>query len=221
MDKIQGLKALLKNGNPEVVLSFVKDYPEVLQEQDESNATGQLLIAYQSNKETLQNVIYLVKDFNFYEAIIYGQEDEVTSQLEKHPELINVHSPDGFTPVVLACFFEQTGIANFLLNYGADPNIHANNGSRVNALHAAVAKNNFELCSLLIKNGADVNATQTQNVTALHSPAHRGNMLIVKLLIENGANAGIKMDNGDTALSIASREGHLPMQHYLESLRAS
>jgi ankyrin repeat protein len=218
MSKIQALKALLKDNKTGLVLSFVIDNPEVLREKDDQDVTGLLLIAYQSNKETLQKLVNLVNDFNFYEAIVCGKKSEVKLHLEEHPEFINTHSPDGFTPVALACYFENVDIANFLVEKGADPNIQANNGSGINALHAAVAKNNYELCNLLIENGAGVNAVQIQKVTALHSAAHRGNLSIVKLLIENGANANAKMDNGDTALSIADRDGHLQVKQYLESL---
>ncbi|MFC3972618.1 ankyrin repeat domain-containing protein [Maribacter confluentis] len=51
----------------------------------------------------------------------------------------------------------------------------AKNPSKVNALHSAIAKENHELCKLLIEYGVDVNTVQMQNVTALHSAVHRGN----------------------------------------------
>jgi len=109
--------------------------------------------------------------------------------------------------------------AKSLFELGADPNIAATNASQVNALHSAVAKENYELCTLFIKNGVNVNATQTQNVTALHSAVHRGNLKLVKLLIEYGANMSQKMDNGETALDIAKKEGHEQIELYLNKLR--
>jgi ankyrin repeat protein len=91
--------------------------------------------------------------------------------------------------------------------------------SNVNALHAAVAKNNYELCKLLIENGADVNISQMQNVTPLHSAAHRGNLSIVQLLVNHGATIEAKMDNGDNAMIIATRDKHQEVINYLFSLQ--
>ena len=88
----------------------------------------------------------------------------------------------------------------------------------MNALHSAVAKENYELCKLLIEYGVNVNAAQMQNVTALHSAAHRGNLKLVRLLVENRAEINLKMDNGDTAISIAENDGHKEVKVYLESI---
>ena len=130
--------------------------------------------------------------------------------------LINQHATDGFTPVSLAVFFDRSEMAKWLLDQGADPNLQATNPSKVNALHAAVAKNNTELCKLLIAKGADVNALQMQRITPLHSAAHRGNLEMVTLLVKHGADIHLKMANGDTALSIAKRDGHKEVAAYLE-----
>jgi len=89
------------------------------------------------------------------------------------------------------------------------------NPSKVNGLHSAIAKENYELCKILLAKGADVNAVQMQNVTALHSAVHRGNLKLTKLLIQNGASIDLKMDNGDTALIIAEREGYKNIVEYL------
>jgi len=91
----------------------------------------------------------------------------------------------------------------------------AKNPSKINALHAAVAKENIELCKLFIENGININSTQTQNVTPLHSAVHRGNLELVKLLITNGADSSLKMDNGDDALIIAKRDQHTEILNFL------
>ena len=130
----------------------------------------------------------------------------------------NQYSNDGFTPLSLAAFFNQTEIAKLLLENGAEPNLHATNPSKVNALHSAVAKENYELCKILIDYGANVNATQMQSVTALHAATHRGNLKLIKLLVENGAEINVKMDNGDTAIDIAGKVGHKDVKTYLASL---
>jgi ankyrin repeat protein len=39
----------------------------------------------------------------------------------------NQYSNDGFTPLSLSAFFNQTEIEKLLLENGADPNLHATN----------------------------------------------------------------------------------------------
>lgn len=206
---IDSLKTLIKNKDAEKTSTFIKKHPEVLSLTDDNGSSGLMLLAYSELKEAFEEAIELKDSFTFHEAIVCGQNDEVNAYLKKDSSsLINRYSTDGFTPLSLAGFFNQTEIAKTLLNLGADPNIPATNPSKVNALHSAVAKENYELCELFIKNGVNVNALQMQNVTALHSAVHRGNLELVKLLVENGAKVSIKMDNGDTALDIAKKEKH-------------
>jgi len=217
-DMIDTLKTHIKNKEADRIITLLTEHPEVLNERDEKGSTGLLIIAYSGMEEAFGKAKELKDSFTFHEAIVSGKVDCVMDSLAQAKSYSNQYSSDGFTPLSLAAFFNQTGIAKLLLENGADPNMQATNPSKVNALHSAVAKENFELCKLLIEYGVNVNATQMQNVTALHSAAHRGNLKIVKLLVESGAETNYKMDNGDTALSIAERDGHQEVKLYLENL---
>lgn len=215
---IDRLKTLIKNKEADKIVALITEHPEVLDEKDESGSSGLLIIAYSGIEEAFSKAKKLKKSFTFYEAIVCGEVENVTDSLAKDKTYTNRYSNDGFPPLSLAAFFNQTGIAKLLLENGADPNLQATNPSKVNALHSAVAKENYKLCKLLIGYGVNVNATQMQNVTALHSAAHKGNLKIVKLLVEAGAETNYKMDNGDTAINIAERDGHQEVKGYLENL---
>lgn len=220
MNNIDSLKAMLAEKDTISVGKFIEAHPQALGETDSNGTTGLLLIAYHGNSAPLlARAISLAPALNFYEAIVAGRIEQVRKELHDNNRLLNAYGPDGFTPIALACFFEQYDVAKMLLDAGADPDIAANNISKVNALHAAVAKNNAPLCALLIQMGANVNAPQMSNVTALHSAAHRNNLEIVTLLVENGADVDAKMDNGDTALMIAVREGKAKVSGYLEQVQ--
>lgn len=214
-DMIDFLKTHIKNNEADKIINMILTNPEVLDEKDENGSSGLLLIAYSGIKTAFDKAIELKKSFAFHEAIVCGKINYVKDSLASNKSYANQYSNDGFTPLSLAAFFNQTEIAKLLLENGADPNLHATGPSKVNALHAAVAKENYELCKYLIEYGVKVNTPQMQNVTALHSAAHKGNLELVKLLVANGADSNLRMDNGDTAISIAEKDGHKEVKMYL------
>lgn len=212
---IDSLKAYIKNKESDKIIACINKNPEILDQIDANGSTGLLIIAYSGLDNAFTVAKKLKKKFDFHEAIVCGKFDFVKQNILQNQNLINTYSVDGFTPLSLAAFFNETEIAKLLLENGANPNLQATNPSKVNALHSAVAKENYDLCLLLIKYGINVNATQIQSVTALHSAAHRGNLKIVKLLVENGAEINLKMNNGDTAISIAEKDKHKEVFDYL------
>ncbi len=217
MDKlIEQLKTHIQNRDEDKVLILIKNHPEVINLEDENGSSGLMLVAYSGFVDAFAEAVLRKTSFSFHEAIVCGKKEIVEQFLEQSDtDWANTHSKDGFPPLSLAAFFDQTEIALLLLDNGADPNLAATNPTKVNPLHSAVAKENYELCKILLEKGANVNARQMQNVTALHSAVHRGNLELTKLLMENGAEPNLIMDNGDTAMIIANREGHGPVEAYL------
>jgi len=157
---IELLKTHLKERNASKIESLLEEHPEILDLQDENGSSDFLLLAYSGMTSLFEKAKDKKSPFTFHEAIVGGKMEIVKDELEKSKgNLVNQYSPDGFTPLSLAAFFDQTAIAKFLLTHHANPNLVANNSSKVNALHSAVAKENYELCTLLIKYDVDVNAT--------------------------------------------------------------
>ena len=210
------LKKLIQAKESRQIIHLLGVHPEILDLHDENGTSGFFLITYSGDGATFETAKFIKKKFNFYEAIVSGKMDIVKSFISKGEKKVNDYSDDGFSPIALAAFFNQTTIAKFLLAEGGDPNLQATNPSKVNALHAAVAKNNKELCHLFLEKGADPNLTQSQHVTPLHSAAHQGNLSIAKLLLKYGADTSIKMENGDDAYTIASRDGHKEVAELLK-----
>ena len=66
-----------------------------------------------------------------------------------------------------------------------------------------------DMVSLLLKNGADVNAKSDDNTTALMVASDKGHTRVVSLLLQNGADVNPKDIWGDTALMAASERGHI------------
>lgn len=69
------------------------------------------------------------------------------------------------------------------------------------ALHYAARNGHYEVCKVLLENGADVNAlTRSGHATALHRAATQDHSEIVKLLLNKGADPNIGDADGYTAL---------------------
>lgn len=213
---IDELKSAITQKDRHKATTLISANPSLLDERDEKGSSGFMLLAYAGMADVFNGAKELKQTYSFHEAIVAGKISFIKEYTESElSTLSNEYSDDGFTPLSLAAYFDQTEIAMLLIEYGANPNLKATNPSKVNALHSAVAKENFELCQLLITNGADINAVQTQNVTALQSAAHRGDLKLVQLLVENGADVNMKMDNGESAISLARNEGHEKVVDYL------
>jgi len=215
---LDSLQQYIKNNKESEIIDLISANPDILNQKNKSGSSGFFLIAYSGLVSAFEKAKALKQSFDFHEAIIVGALDTVRNLIHKNKGLVNVYSNDGFSPLSLAAFFNQVEITSELLKHHANPNIAAKNPSKVNALHAAIAKENLKICKLLLKYGVDVNATQMNNVTALHSATHRGNLDLIKLLVTNGAKIDLKMDNGHSALFIAKNEGHHQIVSFLEQL---
>ena len=116
-------------------------------------------------------------------------------------------SPDGFTPLQLACHFDNPAAAAVLLRAGADVSARASGRMDVQPIHAAAASPTGSCMALVVAAGADLDATQAGGFTALHEAAMRGDPAMVELLLAAGATAGAKADDGRDAADMAEAEG--------------
>ncbi len=116
---------------------------------------------------------------------------------------LSIRMDDGQTPLHLAAIYGHAGIAQYLLNKGAD--IKAQDISGTTPLHEAVRYGNSEIARQLISKGSDVNSKDSLGKTPLLiliPPEKQAE--IYGLLISHGANINQKDMYGDTVLHIAS-----------------
>lgn len=75
-------------------------------------------------------------------------------------------------------------------------------------LHVAVSNNRFEVASVLLEKGADINARNKHGLTPLHLAARNGNTELAQMLLSRNARKDIRDYWGQSALMYATKEGH-------------
>jgi ankyrin repeat protein len=85
----------------------------------------------------------------------------------------------------------------------------------VSVLWTAASINNFEMVTLLVENGANVNHTTKTNSTALRGACFNGNVDMARYLIKNGGDINITKENNDTNLMVSVCQKHLDVVTYL------
>lgn len=128
----------------------------------------------------------------------------------------NVHRVNVDTPLITAARHGKTGVAQRLLDAGADPN---GRGARdVTALHVA---NTAAMTAILLAAGANPDARDKDGETPLFGAARSGHLELVRLLIGAGAEVDALNGKRETALLQAGQRGVIDTVDYLLGVGAN
>jgi ankyrin repeat protein len=117
--------------------------------------------------------------------------------------------PRGWHPLHYACYLNhQMVILNLLNTNKPKPSTDCRSIHGETPLHIASQYGRKGAVEVLIKNGADVAATDENGLTPLVTAAHHGNEGIARLLIENGAEVSVSDTNSLTPLHHAAWQRH-------------
>lgn len=180
---------------------------------------------------------------SFHDAVKRGDLSAVQAALHATPELLNATNASGQTAFVLANYYNQPGVASFLLTLQpqldvfsasiagledrvlamieGDPSlIGGHNSDGWTPLHLASFFGKANLAAALIERGADVNARSTNQMqnAPLHAAVAGRKTQIVKLLLAQGADANRAQRGGWTPLHGAAQNGDVEI---VEALIAS
>jgi uncharacterized protein len=209
MSEVPVLIDAVKAGDVAQVKYILEAQPDLLDEVKGANGESLILLSvYHRHPDVTQVLVAKSSGLNIHEAAATGDQEAVERILQEDQTAVNAVSPDGFTPLGLACFFNFPTIAMLLVQQGADVNAASQNEMRVSPIHSAVAARNTELVKFLIDHGADINATQTGGYTPLHAAAHNGDEELIKFLLEHMADINAMTDSGKTPMELAIASGH-------------
>ena len=143
-----------------------------------------------------------MKDIDvFFEAIRSGDKDRLEALININPNLVSAKDTRGFTPLILATYFDNEVATQFLIENNAD--LNGKDASGNTALIGVSFKGNLALATTLVERGADLNAVNNLGVSALIFATQYNNVAIVKLLLEHQADKSITDNDGKTALDYA------------------
>jgi len=173
----------------------------------------------------------------FHELVKKGNLDAVRAGLAENPALLNQTNASGQCAFLLAKYYRQEAVANYLLDQKPQLDIFsltvaghsapvvaelerrpellaAHSSDGWTPLHLAAFFGWPELAAVLIDRGADIEARSTNpsGNTPLHAAAAGGHVGVVKLLLERGANVNARQQGGGwTPLHSAAQSGNRAM----------
>lgn len=128
---------------------------------------------------------------------------------------VNQKNKDSSTPLILAIGLNYTDIAEYLIKNGANVNLTEDTDG-LSPLHFAAIKRNEYLIDILLRYGANADASSFSGITPLMIAARLNDINTIKKLIQKGANIQKENALGETAISIAQALGFQKITEFLE-----
>jgi uncharacterized protein len=198
----------IRAGDTGKVSAMLEADPALLSAKDENGLSAFAAAKYSRGNEIATMLLEKGVELDIFEACMSGAEERVVELAGRQHDLTKSYSPDGWTPLHLAAFFNQPAIVEALITYGADVNARSRNALANAPIHAAAAGRSRESVRILLEHGADANARQHGGWTALHAASQTGDVELVRLLIASGADVEARADNNQNALDLAMTGGH-------------
>lgn len=215
----------VKGGELARVKELLMMDPDLAYATDAAGISVLLVAAYKRNARVANYLLSYRDELTLWEAAAVGHRERLAMLLEADRSQINSPAQDGYIPIGLACFFGHPECVLLLIEHGADVNAVSRNAMRLRPLHSAVTHHDEDkaakIVSLLLRSGADVNATQERGYTALHRAADRGSAELVRLLLKAGADVSIRADNQRTASELAALKGYPEIAELLGAVPVS
>ena len=146
---------------------------------------------------------------NVFEAAVFGRLERLRELIAGDAECLGRFSPDGFTPLHLACYSGGAETTRLLVEHGAAlETVSRHVEIRVRPLGTAAFSGDRESARVLLEAGAEPCARGEGGFAALHAAAANGDAELVRLLLDHGADPTLALPDGRTAEQLARERGH-------------
>lgn len=198
----------IRSGDDRGLRLLLQADPSLAGARTENGISALMTALYHRRRDMADELLSRGLTLDIFEAVSLGEREITAELLREDGSRVHSFSPDGYTPLHLACFFDHEKMVARLIERGADVDAVARNSMRVRPLHSAAAGSSRRSVLLLLDAGADPNARQAGGWTALHSAAQSGNSAIARVLVERGADLQARNDEGLTPIDVAHAAGH-------------
>jgi hypothetical protein len=149
-------------------------------------------------------------------SIEANHKEMVELLLESGADPNAVLNNEAITPLMKAVWKNEKNIALLLVKHGAEVDMADVEGDT--ALHYCALRSSTDCMSVLLANGAAVNARNAKLQTPLHQACHAGCLRTVRLLQLSGADVDAVDKFGLTPAAMAEVKGHTLVVQYLRPL---
>jgi ankyrin repeat protein len=143
---------------------------------------------YQGDRARAEELLPPDDELTIFEAAAFGRTGAIRAILDRDPAQAYALSPDGFTPLHLACFSGGAEATKLLVDRGANlETISTAEIAQVRPLGTAAFSGDIESARVLLDSGADPNGAEVGGGTPLQAAEGNGYRELVALLRERGA----------------------------------
>ena len=146
----------------------------------------------------------------------YSGSENVVRAILNQPgvDVKSASSQSGFTSLHLACLTGHVGVVGLLLSRSTAL-LQVKDSKGQTSLHVAATNGHYEMCQVLLGQGADCNVEDNDNWTALHCAAKCGFLDIVSFLTLSGSNTNHRTSEGKVPLWYACIQLNTNVVEYL------
>lgn len=190
--------------DPDAARAVLMANPALAHARDERGMPAIVVARYRYELDIFDQLLRAAGPLDIVEATVAGDAPRVRELLQAEAALRETRTPDGFTLLHLAAYFQQEGVVRVLTALGADVHAWTEAEAALQPLHLAAGRpHNGAICAALIEAGANPDAQDEHGETPLHRAAQAGDEQTVRALLTAGANPAIETDHGMTPWEIA------------------